>query len=996
MGKKSGSQTASTTSAPPPEVMAQYRHVMDLANNQAGQPLEQYTGPRIADLSGNQMQAIGDAAAKQGTAIPYYDQAAQSFTNAQKSLLPGGVQMSSLDNPGGGYSFSPMGGGKTAGSTLPMGGGKTAGSSLMGSQGQPSGMSRLLDTGYASLGDLANTKTYVPSFSGAQGAADDIRGAGEGAFSSALSLAGALPGAANSGVNTAMGGLNAAYLAAMGANPALTLNQSDLGAARGFSRDDVYGDLPQFNTSTIGQYQNPYQQDVINSTVANIDEENAQDQQRLMGQAIMSGASPFGGDRAGIAAAELARKQALAKNATIAGLNQQGYAQAVDQYNRDKSLQAQTRLSQNQQASTAALSLADLQQRAGLSAAQLGVNAGDLGVRAGLGAGDLNQKGVAQAGQLTATVGNLQQQGAIAQADAMRQASSAEAEAAARARGIDLSGSQAAAGLGFNQFNQQQQNQLAKQQLQLSANQGQAGLALNAGQGMMGLGQAAQQSNLLDLNSLLSTGALSQQQAQNLLSVPYQDFLQQQAFPYENLSWLSGISTGLGSGMGGTSTTTTPTAGWGQQAAGLATAALPFFMKRGGRIPGLAAGHHRAGGVGSYALGGWDEEDEDDSEYDADDSIPEAPPSAYEDPVEVIGGAEDDTPAPPAEGGFASAMMGRPRAGFQSHIDEPTKPTGKPDWKEAVTMAGLGMAASRSPQFGQALAEGAQAGMKNWGGQKALQRQSEQDYRKAQTDKQRADSESERYYNLDQKPQVDHSGDTVRFIYNDGHVIDTGIPTVASRRQKSDEQYRKDSLADRSAERGERRADRRDDRAQRAADRSADRDQGRYTWQPAEMPDPADPTKKVTGSMRYPTRGDEEPKFFPGMVMTGKGGSGGGKGQTERLADQLITDGLATDRLDALAKIRDPNNRVQSQIDVRREAMAASDAKADVGSYYKDPIATMNKHREGYGLKPLGAMPETNKAPPLPPKDKLVKGQTYQTKRGPGKWTGDHFELVGP
>lgn len=83
--------------------------------------------------------------------------------------------------------------------------------------------------------------------------------------------------------------------------------------------------------SDIERYLSPFNQNVINATMANINENNAQQQIQLRGNAALRGA--LGGDRAGVAQAELARHQALASNRTLAGLHNQNYAQALAQAN---------------------------------------------------------------------------------------------------------------------------------------------------------------------------------------------------------------------------------------------------------------------------------------------------------------------------------------------------------------------------------------------------------------------------------------------------------------------------------------------------------------------------------------------------------------------------------------------------------------------------------------------------------------------------------------
>lgn len=111
----------------------------------------------------------------------------------------------------------------------------------------------------------------------------------------------------------------------------------------------------------ISQYMNPYQQQVIQASLANMAENNAQQQQQVQGNAAMRGA--LGGDRLGVAQSELARQQGLANNQTLAGLNAQNYQQAT-----------QTALSQQQnQQANQARALQAGGQFGGLGATQAGI-----------------------------------------------------------------------------------------------------------------------------------------------------------------------------------------------------------------------------------------------------------------------------------------------------------------------------------------------------------------------------------------------------------------------------------------------------------------------------------------------------------------------------------------------------------------------------------------------------------------------------------------------
>jgi hypothetical protein len=77
----------------------------------------------------------------------------------------------------------------------------------------------------------------------------------------------------------------------------------------------------------VDKYLNPYIQNVADTTRAQMEQANEQAQSGALGTAIQSGA--FGGDRAGVAAANLANQQNLAMGSTMANIYGQGYDQAV-------------------------------------------------------------------------------------------------------------------------------------------------------------------------------------------------------------------------------------------------------------------------------------------------------------------------------------------------------------------------------------------------------------------------------------------------------------------------------------------------------------------------------------------------------------------------------------------------------------------------------------------------------------------------------------------
>lgn len=82
------------------------------------------------------------------------------------------------------------------------------------------------------------------------------------------------------------------------------------------------------SAAAIQQYMSPYTQQVVNATQAQFNNQNAQQMQGVKGNAIAQNA--LGGNREGIAEAELANQQQLAQNPVIAGLYNSGYNQAVN------------------------------------------------------------------------------------------------------------------------------------------------------------------------------------------------------------------------------------------------------------------------------------------------------------------------------------------------------------------------------------------------------------------------------------------------------------------------------------------------------------------------------------------------------------------------------------------------------------------------------------------------------------------------------------------
>lgn len=130
----------------------------------------------------------------------------------------------------------------------------------------------------------------------------------------------------------------------------------------------------------LEQFYNPFQQQVIDATMRQMGQANQQAQSGALGTAISSGA--FGGDRAGIAAANLANQQGLAMGSTLAGLNAQNYNQALAAAQQQQGVYlgaTQADLARLTQGGQFYAGLGQAAQQAGLQGAEAQINAGTLG-----------------------------------------------------------------------------------------------------------------------------------------------------------------------------------------------------------------------------------------------------------------------------------------------------------------------------------------------------------------------------------------------------------------------------------------------------------------------------------------------------------------------------------------------------------------------------------------------------------------------------------------
>jgi len=336
-----------------------------------------------------------------------------------------------------------------------------------------------------------------------------------------------------------------------------------LTAMQGISQ--LAGTGTQFTPQQADAFMSQYEDAAVQQALSDIARQGELQEQQIGAQAVQAGA--FGGSRQAVAEQELARNVLEQQGRTAAQMRAAGYQSAADraQQSFEQSQNRQQNVAQltgqlgqigvgaSAQAAEAAgrlgLSAEELAQRGALQGAQLGMsgeqfaaansqaiaqtglNIEQLAAQTGMNAQQLAGQMANQAGQLGLQAGQMQMQGAEAAGNLGLQSSQ-----------LGLSGIQA--GLGA-------------QQQAAGLGQGIAGL----GQQMAGLGQLGQQLNLQDINTMSTIGSQQQAQEQAALDTAYQNQYQQAMQPYQQLAFLSDITTGAPSGQMSTATQPGPSIG---------------------------------------------------------------------------------------------------------------------------------------------------------------------------------------------------------------------------------------------------------------------------------------------------------------------------------------------------------------------------------------------------------------------------------------------------
>lgn len=121
---------------------------------------------------------------------------------------------------------------------------------------------------------------------------------------------------------------------------------SQIGQIAGIAGLGLQGVTQMYDPSSAQAFMNPYQQQVIDESMRQIDRQGAIQQANLQAQATRAGA--FGGSREGVQRAELGRNLAETKNAAIINALQQGYGSSQQQAQQAFEQQKQRQLAQTQ------------------------------------------------------------------------------------------------------------------------------------------------------------------------------------------------------------------------------------------------------------------------------------------------------------------------------------------------------------------------------------------------------------------------------------------------------------------------------------------------------------------------------------------------------------------------------------------------------------------------------------------------------------------------
>ena len=340
-------------------------------------------------------------------------------------------------------------------------------------------------------------------------------------------------------------------------------------AAEGISRlDDTTG---AFDPQGIGAFMNQYEDAAVQQAIQDIARAGQMQRNELGAQAV--GAGAFGGSREAVAQQELGRNILEQQGRTAAGMRQAGFESAAQRAQQAFEAQqgrgqtaAQLRGQLGQAGAGTALNAAEAAGRLGLSAEQLAQTGSLQGGQLGL-SGQTNLANILQqAGQMGISAEEAAAQLGIsaeqAAAGMQMQGAGAQADLSMGLAGLRGTGFEMSQNLGQSAFEDQMRRGQNASQIFGQLGQGLGSLAgqqTDIGVRQAALGEAAQQANQSDVNSLFNIGALEQGQMQSEYDVQRQADIEEAYEPYQRFNYMSDIFRGVPSTQSSLTVQSVPT-----------------------------------------------------------------------------------------------------------------------------------------------------------------------------------------------------------------------------------------------------------------------------------------------------------------------------------------------------------------------------------------------------------------------------------------------------
>ncbi len=340
-------------------------------------------------------------------------------------------------------------------------------------------------------------------------------------------------------------------------------------AAEGISRlDDTTG---AFDPQGIGAFMNQYEDAAVQQAIQDIARAGQMQRNELGAQAV--GAGAFGGSREAVAQQELGRNILEQQGRTAAGMRQAGFESAAQRAQQAFEAQqgrgqtaAQLRGQLGQAGAGTALNAAEAAGRLGLSAEQLAQTGSLQGGQLGL-SGQTNLASILQqAGQMGISAEEAAAQLGIsaeqAAAGMQMQGAGAQADLSMGLAGLRGTGFEMSQNLGQSAFEDQMRRGQNASQIFGQLGQGlgsQAGQQTDIGVRQAALGEAAQQANQSDVNSLFNIGALEQGQMQSEYDVQRQADIEEAYEPYQRFNYMSDMFRGVPSTQSSLTVQSVPT-----------------------------------------------------------------------------------------------------------------------------------------------------------------------------------------------------------------------------------------------------------------------------------------------------------------------------------------------------------------------------------------------------------------------------------------------------